>query len=456
VQRAPRVLKAGAAAEQFADELVGRQPIIEGIPCTLLLARQRAEGYRRVQRRRHEGMSDDTQMGLRQRVGQLERILGQLTAERDEALAREAAIGEILRIINSSPGDLAPVFDAMLGKAARLCEAAFGTLWIRDGDVLRLAAHHGVPADLEKVLHSLGPIGPREGSALRRLQDGEDVLQFRDLAAEALPDRPGGRRAALIQFGGARTTLWVALRKDDRLVGVVHLYRREVRLFTDRQIALLQNFAAQAVVAMENARLLTETREALEQQTATAEVLQVINASPGDLAPVFDAMLDKALRLCDAAFGQLATYDGERFHRVAVKGEPRLVEYVQRRGPFKPRPDGSLGRIVRGEDVVYSEDVLQSEGYRANPHMREMVDIGGQRTSLNVALRKEGTLFGTIGSWWKEVRPLSDKQVAPIAKFRGAGGNRDGERAADHRDARGVGAADRDRRGAGRHQFLAR
>src|SRR5204862_243251 len=156
----------------------------------------------------------------------------------------------------------------------------------------------------------------------------------------------------------------VALRKEDELLGVISIYRREPLAFTDQQIALLQNFAAQAVIAMENARLITETREALEQQTATAEVLEAINASPGDLAPVFDAILEKATSLCEAAFGILRTWDGERFHQVALRGAPpALAEFY--REPWTPtrEPGTVAARIAGGETVVNVPDLVEHEAY---------------------------------------------------------------------------------------------
>ena len=182
----------------------------------------------------------------------------------------------------------------MLGKAMTLCEAAFGMLWSYDGDCFRMLAHHGLPVALQTFMQR-PQRSPPEGSGLRRLLDGEALVQHVDIAAEPLPTTRGNR-AALVELGGARTSLEVALRKDDELLGWFHVYRREVRPFTDKQIALLRNFAAQAVIAMENARLITETQEALEQQTATAEILGVINSSPGDLTPVFDAILKRRIR----------------------------------------------------------------------------------------------------------------------------------------------------------------
>ena len=229
-----------------------------------------------------------------------------LINETREALEQQTATAEVLQAINSSPGDLVPVFETMLDKAIRLCEAAFGIFWTYDGVRFQATALRGVPVAFAEFLRQ--PLGPfHRGSGLARMLDGIDMSIHPDMAAEEAYQAGDPLRRAIVDLGGARSAITVSLRKDQALLGAFTAFRQQVRPFTDTQIALLQNFAAQAVIAMENARLLTETRETLKQQTATAEVLQVINSSPGNLAPVFDAMLEKAMRLCEAAHGHLVT-----------------------------------------------------------------------------------------------------------------------------------------------------
>ena len=260
--------------------------------------------------------------------------LRQRTADLGESLQQQTATADVLKVISRSPGELEPVFDAMLENATRLCEAKFGTLFrYRDGAFFP-AAMVNAPSAYAEFMHRRGAFQAPSGTILDRLVRTREVTHIADDAIAPNPSSPA-------RLGGARSTIGVPMLKDDELIGAVVIYRQELRPFTDKQIALLQNFAAQAVIAMENARLINETREALEQQTATAEVLQVINSSPGELAPVFDAILEKAHTLCGAVHGILATYDGEHARAVATHGISMPSELL--RQPFRPNAEQRSG-----------------------------------------------------------------------------------------------------------------
>jgi two-component system, NtrC family, sensor kinase len=287
----------------------------------------------------------------------------------------------------------------------------------QDGERFDLAALRKVPPALAEYLeHDPPTIGSGRGPA--RILEGEQVVHVLDAADEETYRSGSPGRRALVDLGGARTILSVGMRKDEAVLGVITIYRQEVKPFSEKQISLLQNFAAQAVIAMENARLIAETREALEQQTATAEVLGVINSSPGDLQPVFDAVLDKALGLCGAAFGVLWTYDGERVHAAALRDvQPAFAEFLTR-SPHSVGPQNAHGRLLRGEPVVHIADVAEDEAYRSgDPIRRTLVELGGGRTLLAVPLRKDETFLGDFVIYRREVRPFSDKQIALLQNF---------------------------------------
>jgi adenylate cyclase len=213
------------------------------------------------------------------------------------------------------------------------------------------------------------------------------------------------------------TLLGVPLLREGVVVGSFSLARERIGAFTEKQIAVVENFAAQAVIAMENARLLTETREALDQQTATAEVLQVINASPGNLGPVFEAMLDKAMQLCHANFGAIGTFDEGRIKPAVFRGVPAYADYAMHT-PLSNAPETIVGRIRRGERIVHIQDLMAEEAYqKGHPDRRALVDLGGARTSLSVALRKDDTPLGMISCYRQEVRPFSDKETTLLRTF---------------------------------------
>ena len=338
------------------------------------------------------------------------RMLGDLR----EALAEQTASAEVLRVINASPGNLQPVFSAIIGKAVQLCQAQFGGLLTFDGEVFHLFADHKLSVE------ESAPLRPDPGSALATLVNGGSFVHIADLIATDAYLVGVESRVRLVDRFGARTALWVPLRKDGTLLGALTMYRKEVWPFSDKQIALLQSFAAQAVIAMENARLLTEQREALEQQTAAAEVLQVINASPGSLAPVFDTMVEKAMRLCDASFGHLLILDGRMFAVAAARGvPPALAEYARAGVALETEhPHSAFSLVAQGTDMIHQPDITNDEVYASGlGSRRALADLGGARTRLMVALRKDGVLLGAFNIYRQEVRPFSDKQIALLQNF---------------------------------------
>jgi len=334
-----------------------------------------------------------------------------LITETREALEQQTATAEVLQVINSSPGDLAPVFDAILDKAQRVCGVDHAALELYDGERFHAVAVHGASDRFAETLRQ-GYRGTDSPAGRALLEGG----RFAQIANASEIDHVAFRTAA--EVDGIRTVLFVPLRRDDTLLGMIASARREVRLFSEKEIALLENFAAQAVIAMENARLITETREALEQQTATAEVLQVINSSPGDLAPIFDTMLDKATRLCEATFGIMHTYDGERFRAGAAHRVPAALVEWRERNPLVFGPGTAPARMIAGEDLVHTVDLMASEAYQSgDPSRRALVDLGGARSHLIVALRKDSDLLGTIAVYRQEVRPFTEKQIALLQNF---------------------------------------
>ena len=235
------------------------------------------------------------------------------TRELSDALEQQTATSEVLRVISKSPGELGPVFQAMLENATRICEASFGNLLLYENDVFRHVALHNAPQTFAEATER-DPVAPRElARVLYRVADTKQIAHFVDVAAES-PEEP------IIHLAGARTLLIVPMVKGPDLIGVIAIYRQEVRPFEDEHIELLRSFAAQAVIAIENTRLLNELRKSLQQQTATADVLGVISSSPGELQPVFDAMLDNATRICGASYGIMYLCEGEEFRTAAIHG----------------------------------------------------------------------------------------------------------------------------------------
>jgi GAF domain-containing protein len=340
-----------------------------------------------------------------------------LLNELRESLQQQTATSEVLQVISSSPGQLEPVFQAMLENATRICEADLGTMALYEDGGFRHVALHGAPPAYAEMRQREPVVRPHPEAPLGRLARTKDVVHVDDVLAQ--PDHAQG---GLAKSAGARTLLIVPLLKEQELVGIIGIYRQEVRPFTDKQIELVKNFAAQAVIAIENARLLNELRESLQQQTATSEVLGVISSSPGELEPVFQAMLANATRLCEAEFGNLFLREGDAFRVVALHG-PVTAAYVEwyRREPVIKLADIArtpLWHVAESKEVLQVLDLRKQQGYlEHNPRIVALVESAGVRTILGVPMLKEGDVIGAIVIYRQEVRPFTDKQIELVSNF---------------------------------------
>jgi GAF domain-containing protein len=338
-----------------------------------------------------------------------------LLNELRESLQQQTATSDVLKVISSSPGELEPVFSAMLEKAVQICGANFGNLFVREGDAFRIGAFFGAPPAYAEFLRTqrIFPLNPKVG--LSDLVRTKKTYQLADLSTA--PTHGDGLREATINLGGARTVIGLPMLKDGEVVGAIVIYRQEVRPFTDKQIELVQNFAAQAVIAIENTRLLNELRESLQQQTATADVLKVISSSPGNLEPVFQAILASATQICQAGFGTLNFYEDGAYRSVALYNPP--PQFATRLGEIiHPHRDSGLAHVTRTKQIAHIEDIRTQKPYlEGNPAVVKLADLAGARTLLIVPLLKEGELVGSISIYRQEVRSFDEKQIELVKNF---------------------------------------
>jgi two-component system, NtrC family, sensor kinase len=340
------------------------------------------------------------------------------TRDLEESLHQQTATSEVLQIISSSPGELAVVFDKILENATRVCGAEFGSMYLVEGDSLSQAALYNVPAALaaaraNRVFRPY-PQGPM-ADAMRTKQ----AVQVADVRTTPAYLERAPNAVELAELGGARTLVFVPMLREGEVVGAITIYRQEVRPFADKHIELVSNFAKQAVIAIENARLLTETREALERQTATSEVLKVISSSPGELNPVFETMLAYAVRICEAKFGTLFLCEGDDFRVVAEHNTPpALAELHQREPIIRVGPSTSLYRSKKAKQPIQIADLTAEPAYfERDPNRVALVELGGYCGVLSVPMVKEGEVIGAINMYRQDAGTFSDNHVDLVKNF---------------------------------------
>jgi GAF domain-containing protein len=356
-------------------------------------SRPKSQRRKAIKAPRRKAITATPTTGDKEKIVLLTRKLRTTSRELNESLEREKATSKVLGIISSSPTALGPVFETILANATRLCEASYGTLWLCEGDAFRIAAVHGVMSAAyaaERPPGGVFRVAP--GLTLARAARTRQTVHVADMRTEqSYLDREPVAVSG-VELGGVRTVVAVPMLKPNEVVGVISIFRREVRPFTDNQIALVTSFASQAVIAIENARLLSELRESLEQQTATADVLKVISRSKFELQPVLDTLAESAARLCEADRVSIWRPNGGAYRVAAAYQASREHRERMERLALEPSRGSCVGRTLLEAKIVHIPDIQTDPEYV----LSNIVRLGEFRTMCGVPLLREGAPIGVI------------------------------------------------------------
>ena len=346
-------------------------------------------------------------------IASLQEQVATLTGKLKEAREQQSATGDVLRVISRSTFDLQVVLDTLVESAVRLCEAERGLVFRREGEIYNSVAYYNYSPEF-RTFHESHPITPGRGTTVGRTALEGKSVQIVDILAD--PEYTFGEAQKL---GGGRATLAVPLLRQGTPIGALSLQRTEPRPYSRKQIELVETFAAQAVIAIENTRLLSELRESLQQQTATSEVLKIVASSTGGLKPVFATILENATRLCGAEFSLLYLSEGDVFRTVSLYGVPPAFAEQRRLNPIlRPSPGTALGRVFATKQMAYIPDVMAEPAYQNDPLRRAtFLDLAGARTVVCVPMLKDNQVVGAISIYRQEVRPFTEKQIELLENF---------------------------------------